>query len=510
MNEKQYREICDVCDQILKAPDSTIERVAISWLHVVREHPVFLENYSGLFNSGDRTVTYLKKLKPWFRNWAGWIRQFGRAFRSNEGQSFGTQNVPSGVDVLFVSHLLNTSHAGQEHDFYFGDIPSYLSKHKHSALIVLINHTGDTAVSLAEKWKDSLIPRVILPGTFRLLEELSLFKRLKKESQQLRLSAKRKPPGLLKRALTMASSEALSGSTHANLRVAIHIGHLVAKLKPKAIVITHEGHAWERVVFAITRNISPDLMCIGYQHAALFRMQHAIRRKLSSKYNPSLIMTSGNISYSQLMRTKDLDGIPVTVLGSNRIYNKIVETDSVTETGEKNNFGKITCLVLPEGIVSECHLLFEYSLACANEYPNIQFIWRLHPVVEYKSLISKNKKLRRLPNNIIFSTKSFDEDIASSRLAIYRGSTAIIQAVSAGVRPVYLQLPGEMTIDPLYELNEWRATVKSVEDFKNMINDVNEETRLYKQEREGAKKYCDNFFLPINHQIMIDYLDASK
>ena len=39
ITEPQYIELCKACDQILQTQDSTAERVAISWPHVIREHP---------------------------------------------------------------------------------------------------------------------------------------------------------------------------------------------------------------------------------------------------------------------------------------------------------------------------------------------------------------------------------------------------------------------------------------------------------------------------------------
>ncbi len=39
ITEPQYLELCKACDQILRAQDSTAERVAISWLHVIWERP---------------------------------------------------------------------------------------------------------------------------------------------------------------------------------------------------------------------------------------------------------------------------------------------------------------------------------------------------------------------------------------------------------------------------------------------------------------------------------------
>lgn len=73
------------------------------------------------------------------------------------------------------------------------------------------------------------------------LEEVFLRRRLNKESVRLGKLAKRAISGLSRRLLARASEEALSRGSSTTLRMASQIGVLVAKLKPKAIVITHEG-----------------------------------------------------------------------------------------------------------------------------------------------------------------------------------------------------------------------------------------------------------------------------
>ena len=49
INKKQYIELCEACNKILLLPDTKNERVAIPWLHVIREHPIILTRYNHLF-----------------------------------------------------------------------------------------------------------------------------------------------------------------------------------------------------------------------------------------------------------------------------------------------------------------------------------------------------------------------------------------------------------------------------------------------------------------------------
>lgn len=508
MTEAQYLQLCKACDDALMSPDSTIERVSIPWLHVIREHPVFLQNYSDLFNSAFGVNLIRQRCVRFLRNRAWWLWQLVKAVRATGMYWAGPRKLPERIDFLFVSHLLNASQAEQEKDFYFSDVPANLVEQGYSVVLALINHSDFSNTMLVERSKGNGVPRVILSGALSVWEELDIHGQLKMESSRLKLAAKKSISIFDSKVLSRASQESLSSGSHRSLRMAKQVSSLVIKLQPKALIVTHEGHAWERVVFRAARGVSPDIRCVGYQHSALFRLQHAIRRNLSWEYNPDCILTAGPLGKARLAQALDTRQIPIAVGGSSRGL-KTVKDDRRA----KNFFGVSnmrSCLVLPEGIVSECNLLFEFSLACARKSPEIQFIWRLHPSLDFKSVISKNKKLNRIPDNVLLSDESLAFDIDRSSWALYRGTTAIIQAMGAGVRPLYLRLKSEMSIDPLYELDVWRETVECVDDFINVVESnggslVPDDTSLI----ETVTDYCDDFFAPMNLQAFKDVLVKS-
>ena len=507
VNEVQYKELCEACDRLLLAPDTSIERVAIPWLHVIREHPIFLVNYVDLFQYENRFAAIGRHMFRLLRNKAAWFRQVLRASRSDGQPWFGPKDLPKQIDVIIISHLLSASHAGQKEDFYFGNLPDELVKHGHTVLIALINHSGQSGETLACCWGRNSVPRVVLSGSLGISKEITFHHRQKRESARLKKMAKEETSGLVCKILARTSQEALSGGARTTLRLTTQIGTLVAKLKPKAIVVTHEGHAWERNAFAAARRVIPTVRCIGYQHAALFRLQHAIRRNLASEYNPDHILTAGLISKEQLERAPGLNGIPISVLGSNRTFKSTAGNDECrVSPGNKDQWVRnAACLVIPEGIITECLMLFRFSLACAQAYPEIQFIWRLHPLVTFESLVAQKNILRNLPKNIELAKATLDEDISRCGWALYRGTTAIVQAVVADLRPIYLQLPGEMTIDPLYELENWRVKVRTVPEFLNiLIKDINSGICISTTEAQNAKKYCDEFFTPFDTKVLLE------
>lgn len=498
MNEDQYNEVCKACDHVLLSQGAKIERVAISWLHVIREHPVFLENYKNVFIQNGNRFYNGKRV---FRYIGGWIKHLITSARLKSQYWYESKPLPENVDVLFISHFVNETHAGLDSDFYFGDMPNIVDSHGDSAVIALLNHTSIVDIDICvKKWSVFNVPRVVFLSSLSLFDEINIWFRLLKESFNLYKEHKNEKKNILKKVFLTASIEALSSGARSSLRIEKQINKLVSKLKPKTIMVVYEGHAWERMAFSSVRRVNPKIKCIGYQHAVVFRLQHAIRRNLTHKYNPDSILTSGIIAKNQFEMSSGLKGMPVKLLGSNKSY------DTVEVKSGEPVFK--TCLVIPEGLPFECNLLFNFSLDCAIENPEINFIFRLHPVISFHSLVEINPKISNLPDNVVISKNTFHEDINESQFALYRGSTAIIEAALRNVRPIYLDCNESMTIDPLYEISDEIHKVKTSEDFKKAITFYqmqNAEQAL--KQKDTVNKYCNNIFNSLDSNILLKELD---
>lgn len=486
MNEEQYKQICAACDQVLLSPKATLACAAISWLHVIREHPAFLKDYDAVLAESGKFHSFAPGFLKRLRFYLSWIFQFYKAFRANGAAWHGHESFSQSSDILFISHLLDQPHAKNHLDFYFGDLPERIRAAGHTVTIALIDHTGRGV-------KTNSNSRIVLSHSLGIKAEISLYKDLKKESMRLATQAHTEPVGVMKRVHERASLEALSGATRTNLRLYHQFTQLIAKVNPKTVITTYEGHAWERLAYAAGHSVAPHIQCIGYQHAAIFRLQHSVRRKLQPELNPDKILTAGHVAKVQLENSKQLQSIPIVVLGSHR-------TVSVSNTHDTK---KNICLVLPEGIMSECRLLFEFSIACAIQLPDMHFVWRLHPLITNENLLRFNPDFRKLPKNIVLSSTAIEADIATARYAMYRGSTAIVRAVCAGVRPIYLAAnPKEMSIDPLYELDGWRQCVSNTQDFKRCTENSDESHQDATNEKSMAIQYCESLYSPYDFSVL--------
>lgn len=486
--------------------------MSIPWLHVIREHPSFLKDYEDLFSISNSLANAVKRITKKARNAAGWLRQMWRALLSN-GEPWRTSQPMSGpIDILFVSHLINKSDAGKAYDFYFGNLPELIQAEGHRVLVALIDHTANPDTTLAVHWGENASPRLVLSSRLDLQGELSLYLKLRKEASRLATLFPLDGSFFLKRVFARASLEAMSGGTRATLRISVQLNRLVSAMKPKMIIVTYEGHAWERVAFSAAREASAGVMCVGYQHAAIFRLQHGALRKLGTTFDPDLILTAGAVSKRQIENTPSLQGITIRVLGSNRAFLRSTRTDitryAVDHVGEIAPLvtSRNVCLVIPEGIISECLILVEFCLSCAELVPEMRFILRLHPLVTPETLRRVLPRLRTPPANVEFSQISLEDDIKRASCALYRGSTAIVKVACSGVLPVYLTLGGEMTIDPLYELADLRVSVANPADFKAKICGEKAVPRIVLRDLKTLIRYCKDFYSPVDPAVILSAL----
>lgn len=494
MNLKQYQSLCKSLDQILLDPHVSDEIVAIPWLHVLRPHPEILKRYKSIYTP--RLIDFLFSCKSLFSS----LRCLFQSLFS-DGKFWSSVGIhPSKCDVLFISHLVNDNLLNCNEDFYFGDLPGSLSRAGVTSTTALINYTSLPADQLASASYSSDVSRLILSNVLPFLHELKLLSRLLSSLLSQRSIAPLRPSAVTRRIYSRLSSETLSYSTLSALRIGTQIQNLVSTLKPQSIVVTYEGHSWERIAFASARMVSPSIRCIAYQHAALFKHQHAIQRSLHHRYNPDVILTSGITPYKQLLQSASLKQTQIEVLGSTRS-----NQSKRTKTPNKNSRIKRTCLVLPEGFTSECLILFAFSLTCAQQLPDVKFIWRLHPSTNFKYLARQSPLFTDLPKNITLSQKSLDHDLLSSDVALYRGSTSVIQAVMAGVSPVYLSMPGEVVISPLHALMDHHLSVMHPYELISLFN---KPESIHAYSIESLQEICTNYFTRLEPSILLSLIST--
>ena len=487
ITEAQYDQLCDACDALLQNNASSIERNANEFLHVIREHPIFLNTYSAVFyKKGISFLIYLLKLLFW--NIAiGSYKLLHSIYRC---YFLGDKLIKDKriFEDVFISHFLNDSFIHHERDFYFFDLPQRVAKKNNSSLQLYINFTGQSTDKIQAQWKDRLTVSKALPRYLSLGQELKI--RCLMLLDAIKLIRVNSTSSFDKRIKFQAAIDALSSATHTNYRLAFLVQHYVKNNGAKRIFTTYEGHPWERLIFAMAREIDPTIECIGYQHAIVFRKQHAIRRKLAHNFEPNYILCSGEHGKQQFEAINYLPSNRLLCFGSNRTIDFAQEQLAV-QAKERKVF-----LMLSEGDLIECLPLAKFVVQLAKENPSAHFIIRFHPITKVESVLKALPELVPPPKNIELSRLSFEEDLSRAHFAIYRGSTTIIKAIQYGLIPLYYERPNEISIDPLYDIQKEKINLKSNEDFK-LITQMSQVDLIKRQHR--LIEFVERFFSALNY-----------
>jgi hypothetical protein len=301
---------------------------------------------------------------------------------------------------------------------------------------------------------------------------------------------------------TEAARHASGLSTIATLRVHETIRLLCARVKPRALIVSWEGHAWERIAFHAARSVDPTTQCIGYQHTVLFPRSHAVKRALGGDFDPDVLLTVGEITRDRILETGSFSETSTVVYGSHR---RAPATDV-----RPPDFTRARCLVLPEGLEGECVRLFQFAVEAAVCTPEMIFVFRTHPVLPMSRLARDHGFLRTLPPNVEISREAqIGIDFARCGWALYRGSSAALHAVLAGIRPVYVEAPDELAFDPLFALRQWRRSIRSADEFAALVaNDMAANAEERRKEWEPAREFCDRYVTEPQPAVVAGILNA--
>ena len=136
---------------------------------------------------------------------------------------------------------------------------------------------------------------------------MKLFLSMHLERIRLNKLAKLENKGLLKNVFKRASQEALSIETLTNLRFIFQINLLLKTVKPKVIIVTYEGYAWERLLFMKAHQLDPNIKCIGYHNSAIYFLQHSLQRSLPDMLDPDMILTTSEVNKRKLDSIKTIN-----------------------------------------------------------------------------------------------------------------------------------------------------------------------------------------------------------
>lgn len=404
MDNKSYNKICNIFNKIIFETKNDKNILKIPILHVQRNHDAYLKDYMGIINKNNYLIlliiTFLKSLTYFL-------------WRNLEIFLFKKKKIkidkPKKKKILILSHLFEDS---KENYFKHINLKSY----DHQ--MIYINHSDKS---------DLTKNKIIISERLNFLNELKiLYLQLKLFSFFLKKFVMEKK-FLNKKIYLLIISKIFHGSTSKIFRIERNIINMLNIYRPDYFLTTLEGFCHEKIVFSLKKKY-PNCKMIGYQHNIVLDHFNSLLNNKNKDTFPHKILTVSRKNKKILDKKKIfLD----KVVNIGKFHSKLKKFDR-----SKYN-KKITCIICPEGIISESLQLFGLAYKIAKYNKDVNIILRLHPNLQHLHKKIINYETLNNYSNLKYSTKSLQNDLKKSQFGIYRGSHSVFDFIRHGICPIF-------------------------------------------------------------------------
>jgi len=353
--------------------------------------------------------------------------------------------------VVFLSHYLGKKSL-DEQDFYYGKIFRILRSKRINFTVFMLNKSTQSITEIKKNFLDFKYSTVIINNYSHPLKDFKiiiytifLYLRFLACKNKIKLDNFEKK--IIKNKINF--------KTFLKARTSIKIFNNIKKIiekydnKIKKFITTYEGHTFEKMIFDYCQK--KKITSIGYFFSVIRKNKSPVFYKYPKNILPNQIFVTGVIIKNYFNRMLGLNN-NVIVIGSGRNF---IKKKFQLKNLKKN---KTKVLFCPEGIYPESVLMYNLAIRVSIISEDILPVIRFHPELDKKKLFNDKKILNNLFDKVIVSSNTLDHDISESDFLIYRGSSMCINAVFAGVFPIYFKQKKENSIDPLFEVNNYIAS----------------------------------------------------
>ena len=136
----------------------------------------------------------------------------------------------------------------------------------------------------------------------------------------------------------------------------------------------------------------------------------------------------------------------------------------------------------------------------ASKVNNIEYLFRIHPVIDKNIIKEKFKKKIKFSRN-----KNILKDLNQCDVVLYSGSSVSIQAINQGLIPVYYQKKKDLfSIDPLFQINELK--VSNEMELGNLLKLILEKNIFIYKKKLKIQKYSKDYFTKLNSESLVKKL----
>ena len=381
------------------------------------------------------------------------------------------------TDILIISNIISKDNFTK--DIYFGNLDKLLDVNNIKNIKVLRNFTykKSSEISHLLKKKQILLCKRVdyvkeLKFLLLTLREYLIFIFLNKYNK-------------IKNFISLRDFISIPG----NLRLINQIDKVLTISKPKIIIFTYEGHAWERLLIKLCKKKYKNLITIGYQFSTIKKDQIGIFRKLKDNYNPNFLATSGEITKNQMLKKIN--------------FSELFKLGSANFTKRKTKLIKsIDLLVALDSEENELIKMVKFCVNFSKYNEKFKIVLRYHPIHRNNpKIINHISSVVNKVVNIKVSNNSLDEDLTKSKYLLFTDSAIAITCLKYKVKPLFFQNKLSKNI---FDNNfPKKNVVKNINDLKYILGDrnINKLSPYFKNYRD---KYFEKFNInPLNNIIKV-------
>lgn len=272
------------------------------------------------------------------------------------------------------------------------------------------------------------------------------------------------------------------------LLVEFALKNLLKHISVDKIITMQENCSWESAVIVARNKCSPKTHVVGYFHCPIIPESlryHANQTILKCKRLPDKILALGPKMSDAMNKLGEWGDLLMDGYAFRTPLNNIT-------LRERNITNKI--LVLLGGNYSNVSFLRWLNEALRKENSNNwQFIIKGHPRLPAKEFLEKagilygqDKLFNPLDSNIPFS-----EVLVNVSCVVYKGTTAGIVGLAAGLPTIHICHNALATDNVLFNAGELSISVNNANDFKNELEKVSYGLAPNKNARDYALSYYD-------------------
>ena len=401
--------------------------------------------------------------------------------------------------VVFLSHYLGKKLLCEQ-DFYYGNLFKILKSKKINFTVFMLNKSSESINEIKKNFKNFKYSTVIINNyshpikdfkiiiytVFLYIRFLIFRNKIKFDSFENRI---------IKNKINLKSF--LKART--SIKIFNTFKTVIEKYenKIKKFVTTYEGHVFEKIIFDYCKK--KEIASVGYFFSVIRKEKSCVLYPYPDYISPNKLFLTGHVVKNFFIKNLGLNN-KIIVVGSGRNF--------IKKKFEFKNLlkNKIKVLFCPEGIYPESVTMYNLAVRISEISKDIFPIIRFHPELDQKKLFNDQQILKNSYNNIEISKNSLEYDILESDFLIYRGSSMCVNAVFAGVFPIYFKQKQENSIDPLFEVNKYIA--HSADHLLSLINKVKNPHNASKINKYmlSLRNYSSSYFENLNTNIIIKNL----